>query len=398
MAGGTENAGPEAASGRPESPRQGIRWPSPPNLWLLILALVLLLVATAFDVVLHAGQGAGACALDCVRHGDPSPRPAHDFQIWMLSPQIFAALLREIGFALIIAFLIGWLIEEDSKRRQEVFVRDFSERQSRFVEDFSERVSRDVFASVLGKFLPRKFQDAFLDVGKSHTVRTNMVIRYELLEFTDAEVRGIKELKDEFIKLHIFTDYTLENISGSSFDHTVVCAYPLRSESDFHKSLSRIVRIKIGRDEMSAQEIAEGTELADAERRDFAKFSKSCHLQAGEQLQVTYEVVLVKERSDNEVWVSLIPTDQLWIICDVGRLQSSMKFGITAHCPSGMDERLSSENDRGEPSDANGGVWASGGPILPYQSVVFWWRTLVGDEVNERWEAAAPERRAGGEG
>ncbi len=374
---GQEGAPPPAQAGAPlAEAKKAESWfkRPPPRWWLAVLALLLLLVSTSYEIYSHANESAHA-GESAGAHADEG----HSFTSWMLSLTVWAALLREIGFALTISFVIGWLIEQDSWRRQEAFV-----------EEFSNRVSRDVFASVLGKFLPVEFQEAFLNVGRSHVIRSNMVIRYELSEFDEAEARAIPSLREDFIKLHIFTDYTLKNISGSTYTHKIVNAYPVRSESAFHRDCSHMARICIGKQELSREEINALITEADEDRQDYSKFEKEYVLQRGEELQITYENVLVKERSDNEVWVSLIPTDRLWIHCDAGHLETPVTFGVTAHFPSGMDERLKPDGEHGRARDANGGVWASRGPVLPYQSVVFWWRERMPETVNAEWKRKAP--------
>lgn len=330
----------------------------PSLIWLLLLGFALIFVNVLVDLSLHLGSAG---------HG-----AERETAITIWDVRVWAGLAREVGFALIISFILAVLIEQDSRRRQELEVKRYL-----------ARVSRNVFETVLGSFLPDRFREAFKDIGRTSVVRTDMVIRYEVMEFDPGELRGLADELRQFVKLHIFTEYKLKNISASRYTHKIENRYPVRSENQFYVDLSRITRLRIGLEEIDEEEIERLTGAPNEAHPDFRTFSKTFTIEPNEEIVVSYENVLVKERSDNEVWASLIPTDQLRMFCDV-RLDGEYEFGVTAHCPSGMDERMC-------PSAGRGGVWASGGLILPYQSVVFWWREKLPADLNKRWvEAGAP--------
>lgn len=315
-------------------------------LWLLVVGLGLLIASILLEEIAHRSP-----------HADVETTE-QSLSVLLTDLTVYATLCREIAFATFIAFLLAVLIEEDAQKQQQ-----------KLITTFTEQVSGNVFRTVLGTFLPQRFLDLFLDVARSPLFRKNMVVRYRLLEFKPPEVRGISKLSDEYLKLSVFAEYTLVNASASPYVHPIRFRWPSRKDSRFHRDTARLVSLEIDGKPVKLDHLERG-------ESDF-EIVETRTIQPGEELVITSEMTLVKERSDSEVWSSLIPTLDLRIIFEADQVSDPTTAGLTANFR--VDQRSALPNSAG-------GIWVSTQPIMPYQSVVFWWRQPFPSSLNRKWD------------
>ncbi len=218
-----------------------------------LVGLLLLLAVVLLEAAGHHGVDVERIAME-IRDPNTSLDRVHSL-IGTLSEPVptfnpYLVFLRELSFALIIAAIIGVVIESVAAREQVDLVKQFQEQQLKLVGQFQQDVAADAISGALGMFLPEPFRDAFRAIMSQHRViRTDISTIYELHEIPDDEIAGSPEykaaLKAQFIQLRVAINYVIVNVSGAPVKFTVKNGYPVRPEIEGHGKLSRIRTWKI---------------------------------------------------------------------------------------------------------------------------------------------------------
>lgn len=259
-----------------------------------------------------------------------------------------AALAKELAFALLIALVIATGIERQARQSDAALVA-----QAR------QRIAEDVFRGVFEAELPREYVDTVVrTMFKQSVVREYQQVTDTLWRFAPEELSGISHSVSLRRQHRVFA-YRLRNVSKYRITHSVRYQMPLRENLEH---LAKVLRLKIG------ERAFEDSELEALRRVDgySARYSYDIELAPDETIIVSGEAVVAKDASDNDVWGSFLPTleyEYSLIIEDRPAI-----FGVRAIAGNELVQ-LHCDHERGV------GRWRMDGPLLPYESVVVWWRT-----------------------
>ena len=227
--------------------------------------------------------------------------------------------------------------------------------------EFQNIIAKEVFAAVFSTRVPRQLVDAVVDqVLGTEIVRLNHRADYVIEELP----AGAEEIGEGYVLLAVKTEYVISNVSNKSVKVPIRVGYPTPGPKAA-KDYSRLRSISIGDRQLSDEEIAEGDTAAEDDV-DKIRFVWWRDLDPGARLGVETVCELVKERSDNELWVSLFPSMgmELSLLVKVEGVQ----FGVRSCSRSELEQQMGSmkadEHNR----------FKLDGPVLPHQSIVIWWR------------------------
>ncbi len=278
------------------------------------------------------------------------------------------------------AYIIGWSIDAQAKRREEkvrlqkeeqerqrlLFDRQEAERKAvqekREHLEREQRMTQDVFRGVLGirhrADYVRKVIESTLD---RKVVRRHVTLMYKLARLTSDEAveMGIRN-PEKFIFLDQAVTFEFENLSSDDQKIPIKFAVPARHGSKF-RSASRVISAIIGGKEQPIDD-----ELPQDPHSDAKVYTWPHTISPNGKLSVAVKARVIKEDSDSEVWCSYYP-------CTEG-----MSLQVTApdDLHMGLRNNTASPETEEIPQGANGmAIWKINGPILPNNSVVFYWRT-----------------------
>lgn len=279
---------------------------------------------------------------------------------WYRDQAIYADIIREISFAFLIAALIGLFIERRSRARIE-------EEISRY----SQEIARDVFLSTMRLSASESVWDELNTlISKMNLVRENLNVTYELVDLRKVpELVGeddlIKNLEKKYIALKWTSDFWISNKSDIQVDHVLKYTYPIRSELDRASDLSTIHSITMGSITKTREEIDKdfpNIEMDEGERL----LEWPLPIPPKERVRVTSVIYILKNRGDNEVWATILPTENLHLTL-INSLNHPLDTGIQSNFPGQMVEQHPSQSGHVR-------RWSASRPLLPFQSVVVWWR------------------------
>lgn len=296
--------------------------------------------------------------------------------------EVVPLFLAEIGVALMVAFFIGLTIDSQVKSREHrERAREMRRereiahaRQAEAVER-EQRMVQDVFRGVLGirhsSAYVRKVVETNLE---QRIVRETVTLIYTLRHLTPAEAEAIGD--GRFLMLDQTVSFAFENLSSEDQDVPLRFVVPVRHGQRL-RDVSRITSAVIGNKEVDIVESAEGAS-------DDAKvYVWTRRIPAHQKLSVVVSALVVKEESDTEVFCSYYP-------CTKGM---SLQVSAPPELNLGIRNNTASRHVVAKnPGHTGTGLWKIDGPILPNDSVVFYWRT----DRDEGESAAKP--REGGSG
>jgi hypothetical protein len=294
----------------------------------------------------------------------------------------------EVGVALMVAYIIAWGIDSQAKRREERAreeerIGEIRRRKAEQEEAFEreQRLVQDVFRGVLGirhsSAYVRKVIETTLE---QRVIRRTVNLIYTLRRLNQAEANQIPDA-GRFMVLDEAMSYEFQNLSSEEFELEVRLAVPVRHGRHLREA-SRLVSGSIGDQVLTEEELKPVDESGDAK-----KYVWKRKMAAVGKLPVALKVRLMKEESDNEVWCSFYPCSEgmtLQVVAPEG-----FHMGI-------RNNTASHHKMETDPSDNGVGVWKIEGPILPYDSVIFYWRTPEDDGDNPaEGEVAAADTQVG---
>lgn len=264
--------------------------------------------------------------------------------------KIFASLMRDIGFASLIALVLGILVERVARQEQQSLI-----------DGALKAIKENVIEAAYSINTPQSIvRLALSSVFAAPIIRENFRISYTISPYPG---------KANLVLLKIEADSTVKNVSGRTVEYDVRLYIPKRIEPDL-KDASKLVGGAIGSDHMTAEVIEQGrssTEDSDYE----SKFSWPRNIEAGESLRVVFGIHLVKERSDNEIWTCLIPCERLEVSaiseCD------DLEWNVD---PLFCGELIPQDGEMVGPYGrlARPMRFDSTAPLLPHHGLVLWWR------------------------
>jgi len=304
-----------------------------------------------------------------------SPNPT--LTLTQFAIEVGSLFVAEVGVALIVAFFVAYLVEsrikvQEARQRE----RERSEENVRKLQDAeaAERrrqvLARDVVEGVYGIQHKPSYVKAVIERNlQSMIVRDMIDLEYTLSELTDEQIE-ILHVPDarRFVMLTMLTTYTFRNLSSYEKQTDVRYSLPVRG-GEGARALTQVEWAKIGEDVLSRSDIDNALESADEENDKTYAWPRS--IGGNGQLYVSIRATALKERSDNEVSGFFYPS------IDGARLRFTalpgMKFGLRP---------LTNSDITPERQEANLATWDGRGPVLPNDSVVFWWR-IPADDARE---------------
>ncbi|MDR3448199.1 MAG: hypothetical protein P4M15_00345 [Alphaproteobacteria bacterium] len=272
--------------------------------------------------------------------------------MWFMSGTVVVGFMRELGFASLIALLIVVFVEHESRQRQE-------EAANRMIND----VSQSVFAAVLGKRLPKSLTDeTFFTVLDCSIIRE--YLRLNLIFDDIIDDSGL--VIDDFVKIHVSNIFTIKNYTDSTVkNHEIRMGYP-KTPSEKYKSIVELHEVCIG-SPLTPDAIKKGYDNI-ADREDMLRYLWRRDIPAKGSLEVRVSYTLVKERSSNEVWRTLLPT--LYTQFDITMNCRDLEFGAHALHRTEL-EKTTGQGNTGFHS------WNLATAMLPHQAILVWWRPMA---------------------
>jgi hypothetical protein len=303
--------------------------------------------------------------------------------------KIIPLFFGELGVALLVAYIIGTAIDvqtrrkearnrlrekEDLKRRREAEQLEALDREQKMVQD--------VFRGVLGirhsTAYVRKVIETTLE---KRVVRRMVSLIYTLRRLDEAE-RGRIEDADRFMILDQAVSFELQNLSTEETEVDVCLVVPIRQGKNLHDE-SKLQAVSIGGKALRPDQIVETGSGGDSKC-----YSWKHTIPGSGRLPVSFKQRLIKEESDTEVWCATYACTEGLTLQVVA--PGDLHMGI-------RNNTASRDRVETDPSDNGVGVWKIDGPILPNDSVVFYWRTPV-DEGSTGRGTVPPREAALGRG
>jgi len=306
--------------------------------WIILtIALGSLFVATAADVV-RIGVQQGSI-VDYAVH-------------WFMSGKVWILVLKDVGFACLIALVLALFIERSARDRQE-----------RAAAMQQEKIAENVFKGVFNNDIPEVLVDEVVEsVLRAPIVRTENHAHF-IMDDGSIEVDGDIT---RHVVITATTRYTLKNCSRQPINVPVGLMIPIPSNPNL-RARAKLTEVEIAERKLSDVEIAEG-DRAIPDTAYEKRFQWRHQLSPGDTLSVKLAYSLVKDRSDNEIWTSLFPTlaSTLSVVVNTGDLDIGAD-GLNR-------ETLRPVNAITDKSEERHRTWELKIPMLPYQGFVLWWR------------------------
>lgn len=280
--------------------------------------------------------------------------------------------LKEIGFALIIAWAVSYLIERQAKKRDH-----------EANEAARKQMASDVIFAVYGLQHSRDYVRKVVEKTLlPKVVRTRYSVGYTIERLSAEEQADLQVTSTRFVKFSQISTYSFLNVSPDPVTHEIRYALPVRNGERLH-DFAGIRSAKIG-DQICTRAQLEGA--LNSKREDAYKaYSWSRTLKPGVPLAVVIEAVSIKELSDNEVWGNYHATYEGMTLTVRNLVPEITAFGLR--------ELTASSAAKVYENPGRDAQWTINGPILPNDSVVFWWRSKADDGMSKPDVPAAPGKR-----
>lgn len=343
-----------------------LRWPS--TWWPLILGVLCLLASTAIEdykTTSHA-RSAQAAASGGVAEAVSNTGAAAGLretganeapESLIFRAETLILLISETGYAFIIAWVVGYFIEAGARREQ----------NEAFTESMS-RISRNVFAGVFRlKHDPTYVQAVMKHCLEIDLIREGYSIIYTVDPFTaDEEVaHGLDH--GRFVRLTVESRYRARNVGSEKRTFNSAHVIPVRSGK--LKALSELTELRLGSRIFKREEIPGllSNEEANADDRFYAF---DFEVDANDEIEIFLMATIVKEMSDSETFGFKYPTMDVRLRVNMN--VAGMRFDASNRTVGEMKVLHS-------PQQGRIGEWKISDPVLPYNSVVVWWRSPEDD-------------------
>ena len=291
----------------------------------------------------------------------------------------WAGFVQELGFACFIALFILLGVEGFARAQHEAIAQQQLERftdQSRIFhagvsEEFerrTDRIVKSVFCGVCASNMNQRVIDEVIEhILLSQVLRCGHQNTYTLNDKTVT----VEDEKISFIELQADSNYTVKNLSKTAeVEFPVRINFPIPADKRLIGSTG-IEGVCFDGDWLEADELREGDEaVPNTEYQHCYRWIRIIPPEG--TLEVRSRYMLVKERSDTELWLSLIP---------------GLSMDLTMHISANGLEFGVKEIHRMEATKIAGtgytGLhrWEIKAPILPNQGILVWWRPRTPDRV-----------------
>ncbi len=194
---------------------QVLRWPWPKrkaDKWFRVNWLLLII---GFLLV------AGAAVLEhpVLAENVPTNLDVPYVESVVFSQKSLIGLLKEIGFALIIAWAVSYLIERHAKKREH-----------EAHEAARKQMASDVVHAVFGlQHSPAYVRKVVETTLQCKVVRKHYSVEYSIDPLTPEEVAALQTTTGRFVKFTQVSSYTFRNVSQGPVKHAIKYALPVRA-------------------------------------------------------------------------------------------------------------------------------------------------------------------------
>lgn len=273
---------------------------------------------------------------------------------FLTDPKTWVMVSKEFFFASVIALFFMTTIELYSRSEQEEF----------FKEATSE-AQKSVFQAVYQSKADQKvFEEVEESIFKQSFVRTS--------HSRDIHLRRLSN-SDEYILLTSTQEFRIKNITKFAQEYEPVVYLPRSLEKfDDYVKVNRVTiyKVKDGtRSDLLFESTSQDEAIQKAIKPNLASPSEICYhfechsVDPDDEIEVQYELTLVKEKYDNEIWTTLIPTLKAEVTVQ-SEVEGLNLQAIAHHRGTMMPSSQGNSKFR---------KWTVERPLLPYQGYVVTW-------------------------
>lgn len=291
-----------------------------------------------------------------------------------LADGLWATAVKEVGFAMMISFIIWGLFEAQISSETE-------EAWSKRI----EKVSESVFQAVLRKNLPKELLDEvnnlILDIS---LIRRDMQVTYTI---SDLKI-GNEDPCFEAVSVKSTMDFCMQNISSDVVEWPVKVLLPNPVDPRL-KAHVKVLEVSVRKggesikiDFAAAQEKFRAA-LDEADSRPHIPFDAGdVSLNAGEECEFSATYIMVKECEDSELLQTLYPTKSLRVtVFDSDPDGRRTLFAESVHRtelePFASHEETRDDGAKDAPETVSfptARIFKIPGYVLPHQGVLIWWK------------------------
>lgn len=280
----------------------------------------------------------------------------------------FTKFFKAFGEACLIALLVIYLVEVNSHKRLE-----------ETAADMIRKVGKNIFGVVYGHVLPNKLVDAIETTLERPIYRDRMKIDIELIPVALNRIDGNKEPACQYrhtysyslvncsdsdviqnVQINLERDKWLAEVIANNESQPIIeyvlIGSTLYAHDDALDSISRrLNRLPSLLNKSLADHI-----IGSVDGNQISFSAEGITIPADSKIDITFNGLLVKRNSDNEVWATSFPT------LGVNVTATSNHYEIEARFPS--DDLVPTNQS------SLSYKWVYDSPMLSGQSVIFWWR------------------------
>lgn len=260
---------------------------------------------------------------------------------------ITASILKELGTAGIVSLVIIFTIERFTRTKTQ-----------KAADRLLERINADLFYAIYKRYIPN---DVFVEVERAllhaSVFRTDHEIYYTI-ENIDEPLDRVDI--SQYVRCRAQSRSRLKNVTGGPILHNVVLTLE-RPLDDALVKHCRIVSVKVGDVFLASAEVEKHTTATDTQ----IVFRYPVQIDAGKVLDVATDSLLLKGRTDQEIWASRVPSSG-----------TSLTVSIPGRDLKVMANALHSEQLQPVLNTDVTKKWELKHGMFPYQSVVFWWKPV----------------------
>lgn len=254
-------------------------------------------------------------------------------------------IINDIGSTLLAAVVVIFTVERLSRQ---------SHRES------SDKLIRDINSNLFKAIYRRQIPDSLIkeveaSIFQTKVFRHSHKVRYNFTEVPKDEDEAMD--KPQHLIVQTTSRYKLQNPSDEVISTSIPGHYEMPLDEKWRQYVS-IDAVEIEHQELTAQQIGEYT------KRDSVqlKFEYPIQIPPQSDLFILLKVTMVKRIEDMEVFASFIPSDGLELTVHV---PENYTIEATANHRCKLVEEYDIPTSK---------TWRLDEAILPFQSIVFWWK------------------------
>jgi hypothetical protein len=287
------------------------------------------------------------------------------YESTVFSLKSLITILKEVAFALIIAWAVSISIERISKSE---ITREITENVRTIKTEAAKQsaaIQDSVFRAMLKRNLPDRLVEEIKYVFENRFLRHNNTLTYL---FSEAMLSEFGNVAKDFrvLRMKYNNSYTVENVSHDTEDYPVEILLekpPFIRIDDYFKAGSKNFSLKIDGKDVPAEALKMADDLA-PDDPNFKRFRYIIsNVKPGNRHRVDVAIESFKQMADTEVFRTLAPTDGLTLV---------VKLPTGFVCQADALHRVDLEPISKLSTD---GLfqWKLDAALIPNQGIMFWW-------------------------